>query len=115
MQFCLCRDCGTFNQRESSNGILHLFKIDPHAEEDGLWHVVGAVDLEEIAQILQVSLATTSYDTLNSFVFSHYGEILKDGTQFEIQSHNLHIKVLKIKAHCIEEAIIYKEDMASIV
>lgn len=48
-------------------------------------------------------------------MFSHYGEIPEDGTQFEIQSHSLHIKVLRIKARCIEEAIIYKEEMASIV
>ncbi|MEG0107782.1 MAG: transporter associated domain-containing protein, partial [Lachnospiraceae bacterium] len=60
----------------------------------------------EVAKKLGVSLPVDDYETFGGWVFSCYGFIPKDGTEFELDASTLHIKVVEIKDHRIEEAII---------
>ena len=74
--------------------------------EDSTWAVHGNVELEEVAEVLGISLPTEDYDTLGGLVFSLHGSIPKDGSELEIDAFRLHIKVTSIKNHKIERAVI---------
>lgn len=73
--------------------------------DDG-FKVSGSIPLKEVEERLAVNLPTEDYETFGGFVFSNYGSIPDDGTQFEICVNTLNIKVTKIKEHRIEEALI---------
>lgn len=70
------------------------------------WKVRGSIALEEVAEKLGVPLPVDDFDTFGGFVFGSYGSIPDDGSQFELDTASLHIKVLAIKDHRVERAII---------
>ena len=72
------------------------------------WKIDGGVDLEDAAEALEVELPVEDYDTFGGFVFGIYGTIPSDGTQFEVDACGLHIKILSIKEHRLESAVVCK-------
>ena len=76
--------------------------------DSSTWRIDGGFDLEEAAEKLHVKLPLDDYDTFGGFVFGVYGSIPSDGTRFELDTHNLHIKVISIKEHRLEKAIVCK-------
>lgn len=75
--------------------------------EDGSWMVSGSASLEEISIAMAVSLPCEDYDTFNGFVFHALESVPDDGEEIEFDYEMLHIKILKIKNHQVEKAIIY--------
>lgn len=78
--------------------------------DSNTWKVKGSMPLDEVAEKLGVTLPVDDYDTFGGFVFGSYGFIPDDGSVFEIDAYNLHIKVTEIKDHRVEKAIICKID-----
>ena len=76
-------------------------------QEDGSWCVSGSASLEEISIALAVSLPCEDYDTFNGFVFHALESVPEDGEELEFDYEMLHIKILEIKNHQVEKAIIY--------
>lgn len=74
--------------------------------DSNTWKIKGYMPLEEVAESLGVTLPIDDYDTFGGLVFGTYGFIPDDGTTFEIDAHSLHIKVIEIKDHRIEKAIV---------
>ena len=72
------------------------------------WLVTGNPSLEEIEEAIDGNLPTEEYDTLGGLVFEQKGFIPEDGTQFEIETEWLYIKVLEIENHRLEKAVISK-------
>ena len=72
------------------------------------WKIDGGVDLEDAAEALEGELPVEDYDTFGGFVFGIYGTIPSDGTQFEVDACGLHIKILSIKEHRLESALVCK-------
>ena len=72
------------------------------------WKIDGGVDLEDATVALEVELPVEDYDTFGGFVFGIYGTIPSDGTQFEVDACGLHIKILSIKEHRLESAVVCK-------
>lgn len=70
------------------------------------WKVHGSAFLEDVSEIIGVSLENEDYDTLNGLIFHNLGSIPEDDTDIEIQVENLNIKVAKIENHQVETAII---------
>lgn len=70
------------------------------------WKLNGSIALEDVADQLGISLPTDDYDTFGGFVFGLYGSIPEDGTTLELDTDTLHIKVIEIKDHLINKAII---------
>ncbi|MEG0874445.1 MAG: hemolysin family protein, partial [Clostridiales bacterium] len=70
------------------------------------WKIRGSIAIEEVAEKLNIALPVDDYETFGGFIFSCYGSIPEDGTEFELDAFSLHIKVTEIKDHRIEEAII---------
>ena len=71
--------------------------------EDGedLWEVRGVAPLGDVEKELDITLPTDKYDTMGGYVFSNYGSVPDDGSEFDIDIDNLHIHVTEIKDHRI--------------
>jgi len=70
------------------------------------WIVSGTVSLDKAARELGVSLPVEQYDTFAGFVFSLLGQIPEDGSQAELEEGELNIKILDIREHRLEKALV---------
>jgi len=68
---------------------------------DDIWLIKGVAPLSEVANELKLELPTDKYDTMGGYVFSNYGMIPEDGTEFELDLELLHIRVTEIRDHRI--------------
>ncbi|MEG2000042.1 MAG: hemolysin family protein [Evtepia sp.] len=92
---------GDFDDVKDENAPLYLEQLDAET-----WKVRGSIALDEVAEKLRIPLPTEQYETFGGWVFSCYGSIPEDGTEFEVDACSLHIKVTAIKEHRIQEATI---------
>ncbi|MBR4878376.1 MAG: HlyC/CorC family transporter [Clostridia bacterium] len=95
--------------------IVGDFDMETDGEPEGIkqtgeneWLVMGNLSLEEIEEAIDGNLPTEEYDTLGGLVFEQKGFIPEDGTQFEIETEWLFVKVLEIQNHRLEKAVISK-------
>ncbi len=76
---------------------------------DNLWRVSGSVDIETLAETLDMELPDDDgYDTVGGMVYSCLHTIPKDGTVLDVQVHGLNVHVVRIEDRRIEEALISK-------
>ena len=59
-----------------------------------------------VSTIVTVAEPVEDSETFGSFVFAEYGFIPEDGTQFEVEACGLHIKVVEVSEHRMENAIV---------
>lgn len=88
----------TDDNSEPEESIPDIVKIE--GEED-LWEVRGVAPLGDVEKELDITLPTDKYDTMGGYVFSNYGSVPDDGSEFDIDIDNLHIHVTEIKDHRI--------------
>ncbi|HZK28028.1 MAG TPA: hemolysin family protein [Thermoclostridium sp.] len=67
----------------------------------------GSTSLKYVAERLAIDLPETEYETFGGFVFGMLGYIPKSGSTPEVEGYGLTIKVLEIKYHQLEKAIVY--------
>ena len=77
--------------------------------EEDLWQVEGTVLLEELSEVLGISLESEEYDTLNGLIF-HYLETSPEEDSV-VELENLTISVTKIHNYQVETALIRKKPM----
>ena len=73
---------------------------------DNQWRISGGISVEEVSAETGVELDSLDYDTFGGLVMGTYGSIPDDGTVFDIDIARLHIKVLSIRGHCLEKALV---------
>ncbi len=76
---------------------------------EDLWQAEGAVLLEELSEVLGISLESEEYDTLNGLIF-HYLETSPE-VDSVVDLENLTISVTKIHNYQVETALIRKKPM----
>ncbi len=76
------------------------------ALDSGTWKISGTAPLADVAEQLGTSLPVEEYESFGGLVFGCYGSVPDDGTTFEIDIENLHIKVTEIHDHRLEAAIV---------
>ena len=74
--------------------------------DSGTWKILGSAGLEDVAHALDVTLPVDEYETFGGFVFGYLGTIPADGSRLEIDACGLHIKVLEIREHRMERALV---------
>lgn len=74
--------------------------------DSGTWKILGSAGLEDVARALDVTLPVDEYETFGGFVFGYLGTIPADGSRLEIDVCGLHIKVLEIREHRMERALV---------
>ena len=70
------------------------------------WKVHGSTPLEDVEEKLGVKLPTEEYDTFGGLVFGALGTIPDDGKGFELDTAGLHIRVIDIKKHRVDKALV---------
>jgi putative hemolysin len=77
--------------------------------DDNLWRCNGAVDLETLADTLEIDLPLDEeYDTLGGMVFSCFTTIPEDGSTPEVDVNGLHVQVEQITDRRLETALVSK-------
>ncbi len=74
--------------------------------EENLWQVDGSVLLEELSEVLEMSLESEEYDTLNGLIFHHLGTSPEINDQVELEG--LQITVTELHNYQVETAKIRK-------
>lgn len=74
------------------------------------WKIHGSALLEEVSETLGISLPCDEYDTFGGLVFGALGVIPEDGSNFEIETEGLVIKVIEISDHLVKKAIVCLEE-----
>lgn len=90
---------GELGQEETEEPLIQ-------AVEPGTWKIRGEAPLEEVAQILGVSLPCREYDTFNGLVFGALAVIPQDGDTVEVETAGLSIRVTHIRNHQVESALV---------
>ena len=70
------------------------------------WTLSGAVSLDRAASEMGISLPVELYDTFAGYVFSLLGRIPEDGSQIDMEDQGLTIKILQVKEHRLEKALV---------
>lgn len=81
---------------------LLIERVDSHT-----WKINGLTSLKAVSETLNVSLPYDEYETFGGFVFGILGYIPEDGNTPEVEGYGLNIKVLQIREHQLEKAIVY--------
>lgn len=81
--------------------------VDPIVKlNENEWQADGGVLLEDLSEVLEMSLESEEYDTLNGLIFHHLGTSPEVGSVVELEG--LHIAVTQMHNYQVETAIIRK-------
>lgn len=83
--------------------------------DDKTWKIRGIALLEDVSEAVGVPLGCDEYDTLNGLIFHTMGSIPEDGKGIEIELSGLQVKVVEIKNHQVESAIVHKTEEEAVV
>ncbi|MGN1408956.1 MAG: hemolysin family protein [Eubacteriales bacterium] len=75
---------------------------------DDTWEIHGVAPLSDVSEELGVELPEEKYDTMGGYVFSSYGVVPEDGSEFEVELPPLNVKVTEIKDHRIIKMTVVK-------
>ena len=76
------------------------------AVDSGTWKIRGEAPLEEVAQVLGVTLPCDDFDTFNGLVFGAVATIPEDGATIEVETAGLVIRVTEIRNHQVVMALV---------
>ena len=105
----------TDNNDETEPEEPDIVKLDTPDDDDceGIWVIRGVAPLGEVAEELDVELPVEKYDTMGGYVFSNYGIVPEDGTEFDIELEPLHVHVTEIKDHRIVKMIVRRDKIVA--
>ena len=75
-------------------------------EEEKQWKILGSASLEKVAEELDVTFEEEDCDTFGGYILGILGEIPDDGTQLDLETEELTIKVESVADHRIEETFV---------
>ena len=73
---------------------------------EGVWRIMGSASLEDVSDELNIPLPIEEYETYGGFIFSEFGKIPEDGSQFTIVTGGMEIQVKQVQNHRIGETIV---------
>lgn len=97
---------GTFTDDEAEKAP----PADIERMDSTTWKIRGCAPLTDVSKALGVSLSSEDFDTFNGLVFDALGAIPEDGKAFEIETAGLIIKVIEVKDHRVEKALVCLEN-----
>ena len=75
-------------------------------EDEDQWKILGSASLEKVAEELRVTFESEDCDTFGGYILGLLGEIPDDGTQLDLETDELIIKVESVADHRIEETFV---------
>lgn len=85
--------------------------IEPISE--GYWKIHGSALLEDVSEVIGLSLSCDDYDTFNGLIFHTLGSIPEDGTDIEIEIGGLNVQITEIQNHQVETALVHLKELQS--
>lgn len=70
------------------------------------WKIHGAALIGDISKAIGVKLPNDEYDTFNGLIFGVLGTIPQDGASVEVETSGLLVKVIEIRDHQVETALV---------
>ena len=61
------------------------------------WKIMGSASLDDVAEELKIKLPVDEYETFGGYIFGELGAVPDDGSQFELETDDLWIKVMRVK------------------
>ena len=94
---------GDLSDEEEANRPQEIEQIS-----EDTWKIVGTTELDDVMDALGVELPVDEYDTFGGYIFGELGTVPDDGSQFELKTKDLIIKVVKVKEHRVENMVVKK-------
>lgn len=74
--------------------------------DENTWKIHGSALLEDVSDALGMVLDGDEYETFNGLVFHALGSAPKEGANIEVDVSSLHIRIIRIQDHQVEEALV---------
>ena len=84
--------------------VVEIKKLD-----DSNWEIFGSASLKDVGEELDIDFDEDDYDTFGGYIFSLLDAIPDDGTQIELETDELLIRVETIEDHRVERTIVTKK------
>lgn len=94
---------GDLSEEEESERQQEIERIS-----DDTWKIMGSTQLDDVMEELEVELPVDEYDTFGGYIFGELGSVPDDGSQFELKTPDLIIKVVQVKDHRVENTVVKK-------
>ena len=94
---------GDLSDEEEANRPQEIEQIS-----EDTWKIVGTTELDDVMDALGVELPGDEYHTFGGYIFGELGTVPDDGSQFELKTKDLIIKVVKVKEHRVENTVVKK-------
>lgn len=78
---------------------------------ENTWEILGAAMLEDVEEKLGIILEAEDCDTFGGYIFGLLGSVPDDGSEFDIETDKLHIKVTALEEHRIEKTKVTKKKL----
>ena len=75
-------------------------------EEENRWKILGSASLEKVAEQLGITFESEDCDTFGGYILGVLGEIPDDGSQLDLETDDLIIKIESVADHRIEETFV---------
>ncbi|MBC8535658.1 hemolysin family protein [Feifania hominis] len=94
---------GDFEEDSPDEQVPEIEQIDSQT-----YKILGSTPLEDVCDKLDVELPLDEYETFGGYVFGVLGTVPDDGAQFELEADGLAIKVIEVRDHLVERAVVCK-------
>lgn len=83
-------------------------EVDIEQLDSTTWRISGAAALDDVAEQLEIELPVDEYETFGGFAFGNLGMVPEDGSKHELDTDELHIRILEVLDHKLVKAIVTK-------
>ena len=96
---------GDFDDDETERQEPELERLDSKT-----WKIRGTCSLHDVAKALDHEFSDAEeYETFSGFLIGKLGEIPKDGSRLKLEIEGYLIRILNVRQHCVEKAIVRLE------
>lgn len=85
--------------------VVEIKKLD-----DSNWEIFGSASLKDVGEELNIDFDEDDYDTFGGYIFSLLDAIPDDGTQIDLETDELIIRVETIEDHRVERSLVTKKE-----
>lgn len=107
--------CGVISMSDLLEELVgDLGEITPNDEDAPIleqldsrtWKISGNTPLRDVEDALNIALPTDEYSTFNGLIFGALGSVPEDGSQFDLETHGMTIRVHKVADHQVRSAMV---------
>ena len=95
---------GDFNDVGDAPRLDEITQLDADT-----WEIAGMASLEDVAEAVGVDLPEDAdFETFGGFLCAVLGEVPDDGSTLSLETHGLHVDILSVDDHRIEQTRVHR-------